>query len=317
MNLTTCLLSIAAFILLPVFISMLMEALRTPPQTPERLYWSRNISIQYVDINNISIRYIKTGQGPNLVLLHTLRTQLDIFEKVIPELAKDFTLYALDYPGHGFSDIPKTDYVPELFVNTVEGFLDELNIENATLAGVSIGGSISLLLAARHSERIKNVIAINPYDYGKGRGIERGNFVAWLIFTLARIPVLGETVMRFRNPLLEKLILQGGVTDNSALTTNFLKQVWDAGVRKGHYRSFINLIRNAYRWEQARTKYGQIKLPVLLVYGDKDWSHEQERTRNLEDIPGAKLEMVSNGGHFLSLDQPGEVIKLIKQYAHI
>jgi hypothetical protein len=35
-----------------------------------------------------------------LVLLHTLRTQLDLFEKVVPELSKHSTVYAVDYPGH-------------------------------------------------------------------------------------------------------------------------------------------------------------------------------------------------------------------------
>jgi len=75
-------------------------------------------------------------------LLHTLRTQLDIFQKVIPTLAQRFTVYALDFPGHGYSDIPKVDYEPELFVEAAVGFLDELEITDATLAGISIGGTV-------------------------------------------------------------------------------------------------------------------------------------------------------------------------------
>jgi hypothetical protein len=39
--------------------------------------------------------------------------------------------HALDYPGHGFSDIPKTDYDPNLFVRTVEGFLEKLDLRSA------------------------------------------------------------------------------------------------------------------------------------------------------------------------------------------
>ena len=315
MNTAACLLLIAGFFVLPVVISMALEALRKQPHTPESLYWSKDIPILYITIDGMRIRYIKAGKGPNLVLLHTLRTQLDIFQKMVPDLIKDFTVYAPDYPGHGFSDIPKTEYTPELFVNTVEKFLEELDIKNTTLAGISIGGSIPLLIAARHNPRVKNIISINPYDYGKGLGITRGNFVAWLIITLLRIPVLGETVMRFRNTMVEKIIMEGGVARPDALPKEFLQQVWDSGVRKGHYRGFINLIRNAAKWEQARHVYAQIDLPVVLVYGDKDWSRENERKRTLEEIRGAKLEIVKNGGHFLSLDQPGEVIRLIKQYA--
>lgn len=317
MSLSTFLIIFVIAFIAMVPISLVVEALRPKPSEPSKLYWAEDIPIQYADLDGTRVRYIKTGEGPNLLLLHTLRTQLDIFQKIIPELSKSFTVYAMDYPGHGWSDIPETDYTPELFLKTVEQFLDVLNIEGATLAGVSIGGSISLLLAARQNERIKNVISINPYDYGKGKGVERGNIVAWLIFTLARIPVLGETVMRFRNKMVENMIMQGGVANNDALPEEYLKQIWDAGVRKGHYRGFINFIRNAHKWEEARREYGQIKVPIHLIYGEKDWSREDERKRNIDDIPGATFEIVKKGGHFLVLDQPDEVIRLIKQYVHI
>lgn len=312
MDTNTIILFIIAFSIAPIFISMLMEALRKAPETPEKLYWDNSLDIQYVDLKDSKLRYIKTGQGPNLVLLHTLRTQLDIFEKVIPELSKTFTVYALDYPGHGFSSIPKTEYEPNLFVNSVEQFMTALDIQDATLAGVSIGGSIPLLIAAKHNKRVKNVVAINPYDYFKGRGVTRANSVAWLVFTLARFPILGETFMRFRNPMIEKLILQGGVFNSSALTTGFLKQVWESGVRKGHYRALINLVRNAHKWEQARTAYSKINVPVTLVYGDNDWSTPAEREHNKRDLPNASMEIIKNGGHFLSLDRPEDVIRVIQ-----
>ena len=66
-------------------VSQITEALRPVPQTPKTLRWAPEIPIGYVDIGGCKLRYIKTGRGPNLVLLHTLRTQLDLFEKVVPE----------------------------------------------------------------------------------------------------------------------------------------------------------------------------------------------------------------------------------------
>ncbi len=316
-NATCWLIVIIAATIVPVLLSLLVEALRSRPQEPATLYWGPGIAIHYLTLDGVRIRYIKTGQGPNVVLLHTLRTQLDIFEKVIPELARTTTVYALDYPGHGFSDIPKADYVPDLFVAAVEKFMDQLDIKDATLAGISIGGSIPLLIAAKHNPRLKNVVSINPYDYGKGLGVTRGNIVAFVIVQLSRIPILGETFMRLRQPFIEKLILQGGVSRSDALTPGFLQQVWDSGVRKGHYQGFINLIRNAASWESARAVYGKIKLPVLLVYGAQDWSNESERKQTLAEVPGAKLETIKDGGHFLSLDQPGEVIRVIRLFAGV
>lgn len=114
------------------------------------------------------------------------------------------------------------------------------------------------------------VIAINPYDYGRGLGIARGNGWAWLTFNLARVPVLGETVMRLRNQFIEQRILEGGVATPEAITPGFGAQVLASGLRPGHYRAFLNLIRHAYKWDEAKQRYGEIKIPVLVIYGDHD-----------------------------------------------
>src|SRR4029079_3725864 len=234
----TTLVLIVIVILVCVFCAgLIAEALRIAPKTPEQLYWAPEIPIRYVDIDGNRIRYIKTGSGPKLVLLHTLRTQLDIFEKLVPLLSKSFTVYALDYPGHGFSDIPNTDYDPDLFVKAVEGFLDKLDLKDVTLVGISIGGVIPLLIAAKPNPRVKKVIAINLYDYAHGMGITRANSWAWLTFNLARVPVLGETVMRLRNRFIEQKILQGGVAKPDAISPGFGAQVRASGLREGHYRA--------------------------------------------------------------------------------
>lgn len=312
----TTLVLIVIVILVCVFCAgLIAEALRIAPKTPEQLYWAPEIPIRYVDIDGNRIRFIKTGSGPNLVLLHTLRTQLDIFEKLVPLLEKSFTVYALDYPGHGFSDIPQTDYRPELFVNTVEGFLDRLDLSEVTLAGISIGGVIPLIIAAKKNKRVKKVIAINPYDYGRGSGLSRANAVAGLIFTLARVPVLGEMVMRLRNVALENRILQGGVADPNALTPGFYALTYASGLRPGHYHAFLNLIRHAHHWDEARAGYGKIDVPVLVVYGEQDWSRAEERQRTVESIPGARVEVVPDGGHFLSLDQPKRLAEIVERFA--
>jgi pimeloyl-ACP methyl ester carboxylesterase len=309
------LLLIVGFPVALVVLSLVVEAMRRRPEAPRSLYWDPAITIQYALIDGQRIRHVKTGRGPSLVLLHTLRTQLDIFEKLIPRLAGAFTIHALDYPGHGFSDIPETDYRPELFVRTVEAFLELEDVRDATLAGISIGGTIPLLIAAKRNPRVRKVVSINPYDYEKGRGIARGNLVAWLVFTLARVPVLGETVMRLRNSMVERRIMEGGVADPAALTPGFLSQLRASGARAGHYRAFLNLIRNAHFWEDARQVYGQIGIPVLVVYGERDWSYPEERRRTADAIPGARLESVPGGGHFLSLDQPERLAELIKGFA--
>jgi pimeloyl-ACP methyl ester carboxylesterase len=294
--------------------SLVVEALRRKPTPPAALPWAPDIPIRYLDVDRVRTRYIKSGAGPTLVLLHTLRTQLDIFQKVIPQLARDFTVYAVDFPGHGWSDILQTDYTPEFFARFVTRFLDALDIDNALVAGVSIGASIPLLMAAEGNLRIRGIVSINPYDYGN-RGIDRANAVAKILFTLAPIPVIGDTVMRLRNPLVEGKVLEGGVASSSSLPRTFRDEVFTVGERPGHYRAFLNLIRHMPLWRKTHEVYGRIRVPVLLVYGDRDWSRETERQATLREIPGARLAMVENGGHFLPLDQPEAVIRHIRAFA--
>ena len=302
-------------IIAPVLLSIMMEALRRPPQAPEKLYWSLDIPIQYISVNGSRMRYIKTGSGPNLVLLHTLRSQLDIFEKVVPELSKNFTVYAMDYPGHGFSETLDVDYVPSMFTEYVEKFLDELDIRDAILSGISIGGVITLLIAAKNNPRVRGIVSVNPYDYDKGMGVTRGNFIAWLIIKPTLIPILGETFMRFRIKLIEKIIFQGGVTRNNALTDGFIDLMYRAGEQRGRYRGLINLFRNGKKWEEARDEYKNINIPVKVVYGDQDWSNEDERQRTINAIPNSTSVIIKEGGHFLSMDQPEALIAEIRSFA--
>jgi len=66
-----------------VAISYIVEALRPAPKRPGLLDWAPDIRIQYLDLGDATVRYINTGAGPNLLLLHTLRTQLDLYEKIV------------------------------------------------------------------------------------------------------------------------------------------------------------------------------------------------------------------------------------------
>jgi len=296
-------------------VSLIVEAMRPIPATPTTLGWAPEIPIRYIKVGNCRLRYINTGAGPSLVLLHTLRTQLDLFEKVVPELAKHFTVYALDYPGHGYSDIPKAPYDAEFFVRSVEGFLEALDLRGVTLCGVSIGASISLNIAGRRNSRVARVIAINSYDYYKGHGLARSSFLGRLSVTLSDIPVVGETFTRLRNFVVVKAILEGGVVNPTAIPIELLREMYSVGNRPGHYRAFLSLLRNSETWEKASKIYANINVPALLIWGDQDWSTPRERDDDRRLVPGTQTATVQNGGHFLPLDCPREVQDLIIGFA--
>ena len=296
--------------------SYVVEALRSVPERPDKLAWAPDIAVQYVDIGGVKVRYIKTGAGPNLVLLHTLRTQLDIFQGLIPDLARRFTVHAYDYPGHGWSDVPEADYAPEDFYKWTAAFLDTLDIRQATVAGVSIGATIALVLAARQDPHISRVVAVNPYDYGPAAGgVRKSSLTARLVLTFAELPVLGATVMRLRNRLVLDRILRGGLAAPNAVSEAFAKEFYEVGNRPGQYRGFLNLLAHERLWPAARKEYPAIKVPVLLVYGEEDWAPLEERARTRSLISGAVSETVRNGDHFLPLDRPQELQRLIALFA--
>ena len=113
-------------------------------------------SIQYFTRSDGSrLRYLTAGSGPALVLMHTIRTQLDYFHRVIPQLWDSFTVYALDLPGMGWSDIvPGARYEePDLRAAVVE-FVTGLDLHDVTLAGESLGGALSLQASVDLKDRV-------------------------------------------------------------------------------------------------------------------------------------------------------------------
>ena len=299
-----------------VLISFLVEALRRRPTPPVTLRWAPAIPIRHTDIQVHRVRYIKSGNGPTLVLLHTLRTQLDLFEKVVPKFAEQFTVYAIDYPGHGYSDIPETKYDARFFADVVEGFLDGLALDSVTLAGVSIGASISLTLAARQNPRVCRVIAVNPYDYDKGRGLARGSLLGWLMTMTAQVPIIGETFMRLRNFWITRAVFAGGVVHTNSIPTELLREMYLVGNRHGHYRAFVNLLRNSASWEYARKDYHNITVPVLLVWGDQDWTRMDDREFEAKLVPNASVQTVESSGHFLPLDRPDALVTQVRDFCN-
>jgi pimeloyl-ACP methyl ester carboxylesterase len=281
---------------------------------PPPLSWEPDIPVHYVSVDGTRIRYLVVGSGPPLVLLHTLRTQLDMFQKVIRELATRFRVYALDYPGHGHSDAPDADYSAEFFVASVEGFLDRLNIENAVLADESIGGTIALLLAARRNPRVRGVMAVNPYDYDRGLGLRRSSALANLFIGMSGVPLIGGAIGRVQPYAAVKRILQGGVYRRDAFTSALLRELYLAGTEPGHSRAFMQLVRHWPSWEEARAEYGNIALPVLLLYGDHDWSRDAEREADHRAIAGSRIRIVKNAGHFLALDAPSEFVRAVVDF---
>jgi pimeloyl-ACP methyl ester carboxylesterase len=258
------------------------------------------------------LRYLTTGRGPALVLIHTIRTQLDYFHRVIPPLSDAFTVYALDLPGMGWSDIvPGARYEEPQLRSAVVDFVTGLDLRATTLAGESLGGALSLLASIDLKDRVSRVVAFNPYDYPSG--LERGNLFARLIISSVRAPGVGPLFAAMENKAIMKGVMRGGVVDNGALSDAFIVELRQSGRRKG----YPNVARAVYRslrgFVKARERYRDVSVPVTLVYSDRDWSRPSERDSVSSKLRGVERITLPGTGHFSALERPDEVVKILRR----
>jgi pimeloyl-ACP methyl ester carboxylesterase len=258
------------------------------------------------------LRYFTAGSGPVLVLMHTVRTQLDYFHRVIPQVWDSFTVYALDLPGMGWSDIvPGVRYEePELRAAVVE-FVATLDLHDVTLAGESLGGALALQASVELKDRVRRVVAFNSYDYPSG--VERGTWFARFIIFSARTPGIGPVFAALENRQILKGVLRGGVVDKGTLPDDFIDELRKSGRRKGYPRVARSIYRNLNGLITARDRYRDVSVPVTLVYGDQDWSRPAER----EHVAGLLTEVeritLSGTGHFSALERPNEVARILRR----
>jgi len=257
------------------------------------------------------VRYLRAGQGPALVLLHSIRTQLDLFQRVIPKLTTDhFTVHVFDYPGFGWSEIvPGADYREPAMREHVVNFIERLDLRDVTLAGESLGATLALTTAAVLGDRVKQVVAFNAYDYLPG--VERANLLASVIIKHVRAPLIGPIFAAMESRASLAGILKGGFHDPRSMPPDFIDELVKSGKRPG----YSNVARAVYKglpsYVAARSYYARIDVPATLVYGDHDWSRPAEREANRARIKHARMIVLKDTGHIASLERPEEFVRIL------
>ncbi|UXA08099.1 alpha/beta hydrolase [Mycobacterium sp. SMC-2] len=257
------------------------------------------------------LRYFTTGTGPPLVLLHTVRTQLDYFQRVVPALWDDFTVYALDLPGMGWSDIvPGARYGEPETRGAVVEFVETLDLRDVTLAGESMGAALALS-ASIELDSVRHVVAFNPYDYPSG--LERGNWFARVIGAGVRLPSSGPVFARLENRLILEGVLAGGFADRHALPKDFLTELRRSGRRRGYPTVNRAVMRSLTGFVDAKDRYPQVTAPVTLAYSEHDWSRPAERADVARRLGSGETSIVPGAGHFSALERPAEMARIIRQ----
>jgi pimeloyl-ACP methyl ester carboxylesterase len=273
--------------------------------------WSPSGEIEYVTLaDGTRLRYLKAGSGPALILLHTVRTQLDHFQLVIPKLVDAFTVFAVDMPGMGWSDItPGASYTEPALRRAIVEFVKTLDLDDVTLAGESMGATVSLTASTELEDRVRRILAFNTYDYSEG--VSRANRIASIYIGGARLPAIGPLVAKMENEPALGIVLRGGLVDGSKLPDHYLAELRRVGRRRGYPRVAREVYRNVDSMIAARARYGRVTAPVTLIYGDHDWSRIPEREANLSVLRGAQSISLPHTGHFAALEQPARVAEIL------
>jgi pimeloyl-ACP methyl ester carboxylesterase len=256
------------------------------------------------------LRYYTAGTGPPLVLLHTVRTQLDYFQLVIPLLREHYTVYALDLPGMGWSDIVAgARYEEPQLRSAVVEFVTGLDLHGVTLAGESLGAALALSASIDLKDRVSRVVAFNSYDYPSG--LERGNWLARFIITSVRLPGLGPVFAGLEPRPIMRAVLHGGFTDKKRLPEDFLSELLRSGRRKGYSRVARAIYRSLEGFNRARDRYPQVSAPVTLIYSENDWSLPAERDQVASSLADVQRITLPHTGHFSSLERPDDVARIL------
>jgi pimeloyl-ACP methyl ester carboxylesterase len=278
--------------------------------------WSPSGEIDYATLADGSrLRYLKAGSGPTpLILLHTVRTQLDHFQLVIPRLLHAFTVYAIDMPGMGWSDIvPGASYTEPSLRHSLVEFVTILDVTGLTLAGESMGATVSLAASIDIADRVRSVVAFNPYDYPQG--VARANGLASIYIGTARLASIGPVVTRMENKPVLGAVLRGGLFDGTKLPDHYLAELRRVGRRPGYPRVAREVFGNVQSMMAARALYAGVPVPVTLVYGDHDWSRPREREADLALLRGARSITLPDTGHFAALEEPARVAEILLETA--
>lgn len=118
-----------------------------------------------VDLPRGQISYFRYGEGPPLVLLHSLALSGDMWIPVIEDFSRDFEVIALDLRGHGESKYDGSEFSVEDMASDLRLFLDALNLSKVHLLGMSMGGCVAISFASSYPEYLDRLVLCDTTAY--------------------------------------------------------------------------------------------------------------------------------------------------------
>jgi len=246
------------------------------------------------------LAYEKAGSGPPLLLIHGLGSCKEMWRPVVPLLAREREVVAIDLPGFGES--PAGPETVEGLAASVAGFAAELGFERPHVAGNSMGGGIALALGA--SGQARTACAVSPIGFANDR--EALYARALLAMTRAMATALAPVAA----PIAGNRMLRAATTAHAVGRPSRLPPEECAHWTRVYAEapSFWALLRNAPGW-QAPTP----ACATTVAWGDRDrlliYSRQAPRARRR--LPGARHVTLAGCGHVPTWDDPEQVAAVL------
>jgi 4,5:9,10-diseco-3-hydroxy-5,9,17-trioxoandrosta-1(10),2-diene-4-oate hydrolase len=274
--------------------------------------WLREAGLEAREaaLDGLRIRYVRAGAGAPVVLLHGLASSIYTWKDVLPVLAHTNDVVALDLPGFGGSDQP-LPLPGEALPRAAAGLIARLGLERPALVGHSLGGAVSVVLAARLGERASRLVLLDA----AGFNLAAADRPALVRFAGSPAGKLLE-VLPLRRRVLA-LGLRQVFFDDTLVTSERIDEYLAPLARPAAVASLRSLLRSGGR-ELApafAAAVRSVRLRTLVVWGRDDaWIPVAHAERFVAAIPGARAVVLDGCGHMPQEERPADVARLIADF---
>ena len=247
--------------------------------------------------DRVSLYYEEHGEGTPLVLAYGIGGNAAMWDVNVPGLAARHRLVLWEPRGHARSDSPADParYSFHRWALDLEAVLDHLRIRRAHVGGLSLGAGIATRFALRCPGRVRSLVVTNSSS-AAGLPLSWQNIVMRarsIEITLTQgMDAMAEFAMAANPNVSERLAL-----DPSAKAEFYeeYRQLAPIG--------YANSLRALLAMDHITDQLGRLRMPVLLIGGDRDPSLEPMKVMRRK-IRGSKLVVLSPASHFANRDQP-------------
>ena len=255
-----------------------------------------------IDAGGTRLRFLKMGEGGGapVIFIHGYGGDLNNWMFNQEALAKTGTTYALDLPGHGGSTKEVGTGDIGVLVDAVLAFMDAQGIEKAHLVGHSMGGAVSLVLAAAFADRVASATLIAPAGLGDEINMDYIN-----------------GFIEQKRPRKLRAVLELLVADPGAITTEMVDEVIKFkrvdGVGAALEKLRDGLMPGGRQGVRLNDRLPSLTMPVQVIWGKAD---KILPAHHADDMPAnVKVTLYDRTGHMPHMEKASEVNELIAALA--